>query len=280
MTAVFLFPGQGSQAKGMGADLFDRFADLTKQADDVLGYSIKELCLEDPNEQLGNTAFTQPALYGVNCLTYQATIEDEGKKPDFVAGHSLGEYSALFAAGAFDFATGLSLVKKRAELMSQATGGGMAAVLGMDGDTTEKALADLGADTIDVANYNTPKQTVISGMKADIDEVAPKLQEAGAMRVIVLNVSGAFHSRYMEEAAQEFGKVLDDASFQPIEIPCIANCSAKPYSNEDVAANLKKQIHSSVLWVDTIKLLQDKPAAEFSEIGPGKVLTKMLRQIK
>jgi trans-AT polyketide synthase/acyltransferase/oxidoreductase domain-containing protein len=280
MTKIYMFPGQGSQKKGMGEELFDRFPELVATADEILGYSIKDLCLEDADENLGNTAYTQPALYVVNALTYLAKVEDEGVKPDFVIGHSLGEYSALFAAGAFDFADGLKLVQKRGALMALATGGGMAAVLGMDGDAVRKALADISVDTIDVANLNSPKQTVISGLKADIDEHAPKLQDAGAMRVVVLPVSGAFHSRYMAGAADEFAKLLDEVAFKPLEIPCIANCSAQPYTDDTVAENLKSQIVSSVQWVDTITLLKKESEPEFTEVGPGRVLAGLLRQMR
>ncbi|OVE78123.1 [acyl-carrier-protein] S-malonyltransferase [bacterium F16] len=280
MTNIFMFPGQGSQKKGMGEDLFERFSELTAQADAILGYSIKTLCLEDPNEELNKTQFTQPALYIVGALSYLAKLEDEKVTPDYVIGHSLGEYPALFAAGAFDFATGLELVQKRGALMSQATGGGMAAILGLDGDATKAALDELGADTIDVANYNTPGQTVISGLKDDIDEIAPKLQEKGAKRAIVLNVSGAFHSRYMQAAADEFAEFIASKPLQSLKTPCLANCSGELYQSAKVAENLVRQITSSVLWIKTINFLKDKPGATFTEVGPGKVLTGMMRQFK
>ena len=141
MATVFMFPGQGSQSLGMGGELFDRYPDLVAEADAILGYSVKELCLENPDRQLNSTDYTQPALYIVNAMSFRAKTEDEDVTPDFVIGHSLGEYSALYAAGAFDFATGLRLVQKRGALMSEATGGGMAAILGMDGDAVAGALA-------------------------------------------------------------------------------------------------------------------------------------------
>lgn len=279
MATVFMFPGQGSQSVGMGAELFDRYPLLAAEADEILGYSIKELCLEDPSEKLSSTDHTQPALYVVDALSFLAKVEDEKATPDFVIGHSLGEYVALYATGAFDFATGLRLVQKRGALMQKATGGGMAAILGMDGDAVSKALAELGADTIDVANYNSPRQTVISGMKADIEKFGPMLKDKGARRVVILPVSGAFHSRYMKPAAEEFDTFLKDFSFGGLKVPCIANCSAEPYTEDSIHSNLVKQIYSSVLWIKTIRSLRNMGAEEFIEVGPGGVLSGLARQI-
>jgi len=280
MAMVFMFPGQGSQSLGMGTGLFDRYPDLVAEADAVLGYSIKELCLKDPDDKLKRTDYTQPALYIVDCLSCLAKIEDEKIKPDFVIGHSLGEYAALYAAGAFDFSTGLKLVQKRGALMNAATGGGMAAILGMTGDAVASALAGLGAGSIDVANLNSPGQTVISGPKADIEAYAPQLKDKGARRVVILPVSGAFHSRYMKPAADEFAAFLAGFSFNKLKIPCIANCSAQPYTDDSIASNLVKQITSSVRWVETVKGLREKGADTFIEIGPGTVLAGLARQIE
>jgi len=280
MAMVFMFPGQGSQSLGMGAELFDRYPALVAEADAILGYSIKDLCLKNPDGMLNRTDHTQPALYIVDVLSYLAKIEDEGSSPDFVIGHSLGEYAALYAAAAFDFGTGLKLVQKRGALMNAATGGGMAAILGMDGDAIAAALAELGADSIDVANLNSPRQTVISGLKADIGTFAPRLEEMGAKRVVILPVSGAFHSRYMKPAAEEFEAFLAGFSFSSLKITCIANCSARPYTDDTIAANLVKQIYSSVRWIDTIMGLREQGADTFIEVGPGTVLTGLLRQIK
>jgi trans-AT polyketide synthase/acyltransferase/oxidoreductase domain-containing protein len=163
--------------------------------------------------------------------------------------------------------------------MSAATGGGMAAILGMDGDAVAEALADLGANSIDVANFNSPRQTVISGLKADIETFAPRLKERGAKRVVILPVSGAFHSRYMKPAAEEFEAFLAGFSFGSLKIPCIANCSAKPYTDESIASNLVSQIYSSVLWIETVKGLREQGADTFVEVGPGTVLSSLARQI-
>ncbi len=274
-----MFPGQGSQSIGMGAELFDRYPDLVAEADSILGYSIKTLCLENPDGILSRTDYTQPALYIVNVLSYHAKVEDDKVTPDFVIGHSLGEYDALYAAGGFDFATGLKLVQKRGTLMNAATGGGMAAILGMSGAAVAAALAEIGADSIDVANFNSPGQTVISGPKAEIETFAPQMKEKGAKRVVILPVSGAFHSRYMKPAAEEFEAFLAGFSFNGLKIPCIANCSAQPYADDSIPSNLVKQIYSSVRWVDTVKGLRDQGADTFVEIGPGTVLTGLARQI-
>ena len=280
MSIVFMFPGQGSQSLGMGAELFERYPDLVAEADAILGYSIRELCLENPDGMLNRTDYPQPALYIVDILNFLAKIEDEEIRPDFVIGHSLGEYAALYAAGAFDFATGLKLVQKRGVLMNAATGGGMAAILGMDGNAVANALAELGADNIDVANFNSPRQTVISGLKANIETFAPKLKEMGARKVVILKVSGAFHSRYMKPAADEFESFLADFSFGSLKVPCIANCSAEPYTDESIASNLVAQIYSSIRWIDTIKGLREQGADTFVEVGPGTVLSGLARQIK
>jgi trans-AT polyketide synthase/acyltransferase/oxidoreductase domain-containing protein len=164
--------------------------------------------------------------------------------------------------------------------MSAATGGGMAAILGMDGDAVATALAELGADSIDVANFNSLRQTVISGLKADIETFAPQMKEKGAKRVVILPVSGAFHSRYMKPAAEEFEAFLAGFSFGSLKVPCIANCSAEPYTDESIASNLVSQIYSSVRWIDTIKGLREKGADTFVEVGPGAVLSGLARQIK
>jgi malonyl CoA-acyl carrier protein transacylase len=173
MSIAYLFPGQGSQAKGMGAALFERYADWTAEADAVLGYSMVELCLEDPRNELGQTAFTQPALYVVNAMTWRAFMDDGGAAPAFVAGHSLGEYNALLAAGCFDFGTGLRLVQRRGAMMGEVRGGGMAAVIGLEPAAIAAVLeaSDAGR-RLDIANFNSFDQTVIAGPTVDIGEIA------------------------------------------------------------------------------------------------------------
>ncbi|MGY1495185.1 ACP S-malonyltransferase [Streptomyces sp. QTS52] len=276
---VFGFPGQGSQVKGMGADLFDEFPEQVSQADEILGYSIRDLCLNNPEGRLRRTEFTQPALYVVEALTYLRRSRQDPRPPDFVVGHSLGEYTALFAAGVFDFDTGLRLVRRRGELMGQASGGGMAAVLGLDLDTVESVLSQARLATVDVANHNTPEQVVLAGPMADIDRARAVFEEQGA-RVAVLNVSAPFHSRYMRSAAEDFRKLLEATEFRPPLIPVIANLDALPYRPERVRETLAGQIAGPVRWVDTVRYLLTRGELDFEELGPGRTLTKMVEKIR
>ncbi|MCH2193545.1 ACP S-malonyltransferase [Kordia sp.] len=276
---TYLFPGQGSQKKGMGAGLFDEFPELTKKADKILGYSIKELCLEDPNKQLNKTQFTQPALYVVNALSYQKKLKDGEKEPNYVAGHSLGEYNALQAAGVFSFESGLKLVKKRGELMSKAKNGGMAAILNSSEEQIKEILKDANLDTIDIANLNASSQIVISGLKEDVTNAQPFFEKAGVM-FIPLNTSGAFHSRYMKEAADEFEKFLKRKRFYEPKIEVIANITGKPYDHKKVSESLVNQLYNSVRWADGMTYLLEKGEMEFEELGVGEVLTKLTGYIK
>ncbi|HET7287022.1 MAG TPA: ACP S-malonyltransferase, partial [Pyrinomonadaceae bacterium] len=217
---TFVFPGQGSQKKGMGAGLFEKFVELTAKADAVLGYSVSELCLKDPHSQLTQTQFTQPALFVVNALSYLSLVEEKRQRPDFVAGHSLGEYNALFAAGAFDFETGLRLVKRRGELMSRISGGGMAAVVGIDEATFRRLLKENGFDDVDIANFNAPGQVIISGLRDTVVRTKPIFEAAGA-RFAQLQVSGAFHSRQMVPTQQEFSAFLRQFDYQDLQLPVV-----------------------------------------------------------
>lgn len=276
---TYVFPGQGSQAKGMGGDLFDEFNDITVSADRILGFSIKEICLHDPQKQLHLTQFTQPALYVVNALSYLKKIKENNVTPDFVAGHSLGEYSALYAAGAIDFETGLVLVKKRGELMGLASGGAMAAVIGLDETKIRSLLAENKYSQIDIANFNTPTQIVISGPKEDIVKAQSIFMKAGG-HYIPLNVSAAFHSRYMQKAKKEFEIFLSNFEFSELKIPLIANVSARPYRQAEIKENLANQLQSSVRWTETIRYLMGKGSMVFEEIGHGKILTRMIEKIQ
>jgi trans-AT polyketide synthase/acyltransferase/oxidoreductase domain-containing protein len=278
MAKIFVFPGQGSQSVGMGKDLFDKFGVIVKQADQVLGYSIKTLCLEDTDKKLNSTDYTQPAMYVINALSYLKRVQETGK-PDYVAGHSLGEYNALFAAEVFTFSTGLQLVQKRGEIMAKAKGGGMAAIIGMESEKIKKVLSESGFNSIDVANYNSPAQTVISGLKEDILKAQSAFEKAGAKLYVPLNVSGAFHSRYMKPAQEEFEKFIEQFTFNQPKIPVIANFTAKAYEPDKIKNTLANQISNPVRWVETIQFLKQQPSPEFEEIGPGKVLTKLITQI-
>jgi malonyl CoA-acyl carrier protein transacylase len=283
---VFVFPGQGSEKKGMAAELFDQveaFTSVEADIDALLGYSLRELCNEDPRNQISQTQFTQPALFVANALHYYQRIGG-GDKADMLAGHSLGEYNALLAAGAFDLLTGVKLVRKRGALMAQAKDGGMAAVIGLQASTIQSLLAEHDLSSVDLANFNSPLQTVVSGPVADIQRAKQVFTDAGAKLCVVLPASAAFHSRYMVNAAKEYESFLDSIAFGSLQIPVIANVTAQPYpsaaSDRDIKSLLVQQIHRSVRWTDSILTVKNaNPHAEFEEVGPGKVLTKLIRQI-
>ena len=275
---AILFPGQGAQFRGMGKDLFPLYRELTDMASDVLGYSIEKLCTQDPDGKLRLTQYTQPALYVVNALGYCQRRDEGMARPDFVAGHSLGEYNALLAADVFDFKTGLQLVRQRGELMGMAKDGGMAAVIGIDEESLVELLKQHKLTSIDLANFNTLNQSVIAGPKDAIAQ-AEKLLTARNTRCVVLNVSAAFHSRYMQEAQQAFAKFLQQFRFNAPTIPVIANVSARPYRSGEVADTLARQISSSVRWTDTVRYLMGAGCTEYVEVG-GTVLTKMVDEIR
>lgn len=281
---TFVFPGQGSQAKGMGGELFERYPDRVRQADAVLGYSIRQLCLDDPDDQLGRTQFTQPALYVVNALSYFARIDDGAAPPDFLAGHSLGEFDALMAAGCYDFETGLKLVKKRGALMGQVSGGAMAAVLNASKEQIEALLAEHGLDDVGLANYNTPSQIVISGPAEQLAKAEPLFRQ-GKMRFYPLNTSGAFHSKFMLPAREKFAKYLKTFKLAAPKIPVISNVTAREYEAGELAQTLSAQIASTVRWSESVQYLLELAAERgeemtFEEIGHGDVLTRLVQTIK
>jgi malonyl CoA-acyl carrier protein transacylase len=265
----------------MGASLFDRFPDWTTAADRVLGYSIRELCVDDPRAELGLTQFTQPALFVVNAMTYRARVEDGGAAPEYVAGHSLGEYNALLAAGAFDFTTGLTLVRRRGELMGRVTGGGMAAVIGLEPARIEEILqSSEEGRRLDVANFNSFDQTVIAGPTEDIAASKALFAAAGVRAFIPLKVSAPFHSRYMRAPQAEFAEFLAGHALGAPSIPVIANATAAPYRDDAVRDTLALQIGSAVRWLDSMLFLLDQGVTDFVEAGPGSVLSKLMVQIR
>jgi len=275
--AVYLFPGQGAQTCGMGAGLFERFPEQVEMASDIVGYSIKELCLHDADGRLDNTRYTQPALFTVNALHYLA-LRDAQPEPHYLIGHSLGEYNALHAADVFDFPTGVELTQLRGKLMSEARDGGMAAVLGISQAEVSDVLADAGLDQVHVANLNAPAQTVVSGEKNQLRRAIDVFSNIGAA-CVELNVSGAFHSPLMAPAREEFDTYLSKVVFHEPSIPVIANVSARPYAPDGIRAGLAQQLTSPVLWTQSVRYVLDANQTEFVEVGPRRVLTQLVSRI-
>lgn len=275
---VYVFPGQGSQQKGMGAALFKRHPEMVRIADEMLGYSVEELCCHDRDGCLAQTLYTQPCLYVVNALTFMEQQADRGALPDYVAGHSLGEFNALLAAEVFDFRTGLELVRKRAQLMSQASGGSMLAVIRFPEASLRKVLSS-GYTKVDIANFNSPQQVVVSGDSAEVDRLMGALQEAGAT-CIKLRVSAAFHSRQMKPAMESFATFIEGFQFRPPKIPVISNVTALPHDAGQLRHHLALQIVSSVKWTESIRYLLRQGAGDFLELGPGNVLTRLIDDIR
>ncbi len=279
---VYLFPGQGAQRKGMGGDLFKKFKVMTDKANAIAGYSVDELCLQDHEDKLNQTQYTQTALYVVSTLDYLERYYASGSKPDYLAGHSLGEYSALFCAGVFDFESGLWLVKKRGEVMAKAKNGGMAAIVGLNYEKVVETLERNSLDTLDIANDNSATQIVISGPLTQIQEAQGIFEKAGADMYVVLNVSGAFHSRYMKAGQEEFAEYIRGFEFQKPEIPVISNCSALPHEPNQIKEGLIRQMTQRVKWTETICYMLKQGCREFIEISPNtkKILLKLVNQIR
>jgi [acyl-carrier-protein] S-malonyltransferase len=271
---AWVFPGQGSQAVGMGVDLQQTTIaqEKFKQAEEILGWSVLEKCQGD-EETLSQTQYTQPCLYTIECILIDL-LNAEGKKPDLVAGHSLGEYVALYAAGVYDFATGLKLVKRRGELMSQAQGGKMVALMKFPRDILETTVTQ--AENVVIANDNSDGQVVISGEPNAVDQV---VAEINAKLAVPLKVSGAFHSPLMATAASEFAQVLDEAKFNTATIPVLANVDPTPSIDpEEIKNRLKQQMTGGVRWREIMNQLPAESISDVVEVGPGKVLSGLLKR--
>ena len=271
---AWVFPGQGSQATGMGIDLleFPQAKDKFSQAEQILGWSVLEIS-QNQEDKLSHTLYTQPCLYVVESILAEL-IRAKGQQPSLVAGHSLGEYVALHVAGVFDFETGLRLVKKRAELMDNAAGGMMAALIGFD----EKQLTELIEQTPDVvlANDNSSAQVVISGTPEAVETV---LSQVKAKRAVKLNVSGAFHSPLMAPASAEFQEVLDAVTFNNAEVPVMSNVDPTPATEAAVLKQrLSQQMTGSVRWREICLALPETGVEKVIEVGPGKVLTGLIKR--
>ena len=271
---AWVFPGQGSQAPGMGVDLQETTIaqEKLKQAEEILGWSVLEKCQGD-EETLSQTQYTQPCLYTIECILIDL-LNAKGLKPDLVAGHSLGEYVALYAAGVYDFTTGLKLVKRRGELMSQAQGGKMVALMKFKRDILESAVAQ--AENVVIANDNSDGQVVISGEPNAVDRV---VAEINAKKAVPLKVSGAFHSPLMATAASEFAQLLNDTHFNTATIPVLANVDPTPTTNtEEIKSRLKQQMTGGVRWREIMNQLSSEYISDVVEVGPGKVLSGLLKR--
>ncbi|MWC26603.1 ACP S-malonyltransferase [Paenibacillus sp. MMS18-CY102] len=284
---AFVFPGQGAQAVGMGHDAFQTFEGSRKifeQADEALGFSLSGIIFNGPDDSLKQTANTQPALLTVSVALLEA-LKGRGLTPDYVAGHSLGEYSALVASGVMSFADAVVTVRSRGEFMEQAVPGGtgaMAAVLGAEREALAQLCAAVSAEAgaVELANVNCPGQIVISGTAAGVQGVVERGKEAGAKRVIPLEVSGPFHSSLMKPAAERLSGVLANVSFQDAAIPVIANVTAEPVTAaSSIRELLVEQVYSPVLWEDTVRKLVDLGVTTFVEIGSGNVLAGLIKKV-
>ncbi|MFL6116587.1 MAG: acyltransferase domain-containing protein [Catenulispora sp.] len=262
--------------------MFGRFPELRSRADRVLGYSIEKLCLENPERRLSKTEYAQPAIYVVNALHHLAAQEDL-PPADYFAGHSLGEYNALFAAGAFDFDTGLALVRRRAELMGRAAAGGaMAAVVGLSEEAVERALREHDATGVVIANYNAPEQFVVSGSKEELARIRPVIEGLPGVRGFVpVRVGGAFHSPRMAAAAEEFRDFLASMDVAGPRVPVVSNVTGRPFDTDAAAvrASLAEQIVRPVRWIDCVRFLRGAGVSVFTELSDSRVLTPLIDKI-
>ncbi len=281
---AFIFPGQGSQHTGMGKDLYENYEcakNFFENFDKISGKNISKLCFEGNEEDLKHTINSQPAILAVSLAAYEVFKKETKIIPDFVAGHSLGEYSALYAAGVIEIEELIRLVLKRAELMNGASAGTMSAILGLDDDKIDELINKASFEGIICpANYNTPDQTVISGDISAVEKANQLAPELGAKRVVPLPVSGAFHSPLMRPIAESFTKYIHDTNINDAEISIVTNVDAKPTIDKaELSSKMIKQMYSSVYWKQSVNYMLEAGVDTFIEIGPGKILSGMIRKI-
>ena len=283
---AFVFPGQGSQAVGMGrafARAFPEAAARFAAASRALGLDVARLCFEGPAEALALTANTQPAILTASMAALTG-LEQRGVKPDFVAGHSMGEYSALVCAGALDFVDAVRIVRKRGEFMQEAVAvgaGAMAALLGLEAAAVEAVCREAaGAGVVEVANLNAPGQVVIAGERAAVERAVAIAKERGAKRAVPLPVSAPFHCRLMQPAVERLREVLATVRLRDLRVPCVTNVDAVPVrTGAEVAEALVRQVAAPIRWVEGVERLIREGVDTFVEVGPGKVLTGLIRRI-
>jgi len=286
MDSGFLFPGQGSQYVGMGNDFFNEFScakEIYQEASDILEFDLAKISFEGPEDELRQTRITQPAIFTNSYLVFKLII-DFGIEPGVVAGHSLGEYSALVACGAISFTDGLRVVKLRGELMQNADEmepGTMAAIIGLSPEQVDKICKEASQMGVVVpANYNSPEQIVISGSIAGVKKAMELAQDSGAKRVLELMVSAAFHSPLMSPTTQGMTNALQELQINKPDCPIVPNVTAKPTNSpEEIRVLLIKQLTHPVRWVESVQNMILLSGSEFYEVGPGKVLTGLLRRI-
>ena len=283
---AFVFPGQGAQKVGMGKDFYDHYdvaKKLFKEADEALGYSIMKMCFEGPEEDLKLTANTQPAILTISCIANEI-LKENGVQPDITGGHSLGEYSALVAAGVLKFQDAVALVHKRGEFMQEAVPvgeGGMAAIIGVDRDKIIEICEAINAESpVQAVNLNCPGQTVIAGATLGVEKAVEELKAAGAKKAVILPVSAPFHSTLMKPAAEKLAVELDKVTMSDAKIPVVANDNAHVLTNADeIKTALVAQAASPVLWEDCVAQMQAFGADTLLEAGPGKTLCGFNRRI-
>lgn len=282
---AFLYPGQGAQYVGMGKDLYENNAKAKQYFDSIfdgLEIDLKTVMFEGPEETLKETKYTQPAIVAMSLVLTKLFMEEKGVKADFVAGHSLGEYSAIGAAGILSFEDTVKLAAKRGEIMNvvaKDVNGTMAAILGLTSDKILEVLSTVEG-TVEAVNFNEPTQTVIAGEVKAVEAACEALKAAGAKRALILPVSGPFHSSLMKPAGEELKVVLDTLTFNESDVKLVANTSVEFVSEvEELKEELYKQTFGPVRWVETIAKLKENGVTEFYEIGPGKVLKGLVKKI-